>query len=462
MKNKNNLSIVLVLLAGISFLVSSCKKEFFTNTNINPQAPASVGPNVQLSTVEIALGYTMGGDLTRFSGMIDQHIFGANSQSQTWYAYGLNPGAFDNLWPDLYTSTMENNYDLMKNADAAGYNVYSGITRILMAYTLQIMVDSWGDLPYSEALRGSANLHPVYDGAANLYDTISNLVDLGIAQLTDAKQGALVPGTEDQIYFGNTTQWVKFGHAIKARLYMHQSKGNPTMAGNALSEIAQSFSSNTDNAQYIFGTTQTSANPRYQFNRDRPGDETYSNATVALMMKALNDPRFPIYFDPANDGLGLDPTGTHFGGLNNYYGAINSPVEFITYEELLFMKAEATITINGDIATAQGYYDSAITASMTKLGVAPAAISTYLAANGTLPGSAAAAIAQVATQQYIAMYLNPEAWVLWRRTASPVLTPVTGNAVPRRLLYPQSEYSYNGAHVPSSVTLWSPKLFWDN
>jgi len=462
MKNINNLSIVLILLAGIMFSGSSCKKTFFTNTNINPQAPASVGPNVQLSTVEIALGYTMGGDLTRFAGMLDQQIFGANSQSQTWYAYGLNPGNFDNLWPDLYTSTMENDYDLMKNADAASYNAYSGITRILMAYTLQIMVDCWGDIPYSQALRGAANLHPAYDPAPNLYDTISTLVDLGIAQLTDAKPGSIVPGSEDQIYLGNTTQWVKFGHAIKARLYMHQSKGNAAMAGNAITEIAQSFTSNADNAQYLFGNTQTSANPRYQFNRDRPGDETYANATISMQMKALKDPRFPIYFDEANDGLGLDPTGTHFGGLNNYYGSVSSPVEFITYEELLFMKAEATITISGDIATAQGYYDSAIVASMTKLGVAAGDISTYLAANGTLPGGSAAAITQIASQEYIALYLNPEAWSVWRRTNSPSLTPVSGNAVPRRLLYPQTEYSYNGTHVPSGVTLFSPKLFWDN
>ncbi|HTQ28563.1 MAG TPA: SusD/RagB family nutrient-binding outer membrane lipoprotein [Puia sp.] len=462
MKNRNYKIICLFFLAGMILLAASCKKSFFTDVNINPQAPASVGPNVQLSTVEIALGYTMGGDLTRFSGMLDQQIFGANSQSQTWYGYGLNPGAFDNLWPDLYTSTMENDYDLMKNADAAGYNVYSGVSRILMAYTLQIMVDSWGNIPYSEALRGADNLHPVYDDAKSLYDTISNLVDMGIAQLNDAKPGSIVPGTEDQIYGGNTEQWIKFGHAIKARLYMHQSKGNASMASSAISEIGQSFASNADNAEYLFGNTQTSANPRYQFNRDRPGDETYSNATIAQQMKALNDPRYPIYFDEANDGLGLDPTGMHFGGLNNYYGAVNSPVEFITYEELLFMKAEATITISGDIAAAQVFYDSAIQASMVKLGVAPAAIATYLAANGTLPPNQAAAIAQIGAQEYIALYLNPESWVVWRRTGSPTLLPVTGNDVPRRLLYPQSEYSYNGDHVPANVTLFSPVIFWDH
>jgi hypothetical protein len=357
---------------------------------------------------------------------------------------------------------MENNHDLMKNADAGGYNAYSGISRILMAYTLQIMVDSWGDIPYSEALQGSTNLHPKYDNAQSLYDTITSLVDLGIGQLTSSEQGNIVPSTEDQIYGGNIAQWIKFAHAIKARLYMHQSKGNATMASNALTEIASSFTSNLDNAAYLFGNTQTSANPRYQFNRDRPGDETYSNATVAMLMKSLKDPRFPIYFDSANDGLGLDPTGTHYGGLNSFYGSVNSPVEFITYEELLFMQAEATITATGDLASAQGFYMSAIRASMQKLGVAQADADAYIAANGTLPANPQAAISQIALQEYIALYLNPEVWTLWRRTGSPALVPVTGAAIPRRLLYPQSEYSYNAAHVPASVTLFVPKIFWDN
>jgi hypothetical protein len=462
MKNKNHFIYASAACLLLLVFIPSCKKSFFTDINVNPNAPSSVVPNVQLSTVQIALGYTMGGDLTRYSGLIIQQLYGANSQSQIYYSYGYNPGAFDNLWPNLYTATMENDYDLMKNADAGGYNVYGGIARILMAFTLQIMVDSWGDIPYSEALKGSANLHPVYDNAQKLYDTIAALVDQGIAQIQDSKQGNIIPSTEDQIYFGNIPQWVKFGHAIKARLYMHQSKGNAQMAANAMTEIGQSFTSNQDNAQYLFGNTQTSANPRYQFNRDRPGDITYSDASLAKEMKALNDPRYNIYFDPANDGLGLDPTGSHYGGLNSFYGSVNSPVEFITYEELLFMKAEATITASGDIATAQGYYTSAIQASMTKLGVSSSDAATYIAANGTLTGSASAAIAQIALQEYIALYLNPESWVLWRRTGSPALVPVTGSAVPRRLLYPQSEYSYNGAHVPPSVTLWAPRIFWDN
>jgi len=439
----------------------SCKKDFFTKVNVNPNVPKAVAPNLILPTSEAALGYTQGGDISRFTSLITQQVFGANSQSQTYYSYGLNPGTFDNLWPDLYTSTIINIDTLKNEADAKGNNVYSGISRILMAYTLQVSVDLWGKIPYSQAVKGNENLHPSYDDDKALYDTIASLVNAGIAKLTDTKQGLLIPGADDGIYGGDAVKWIKFGHAIKARLYIHQSKGDAAMATKALQEVALSFSDNSESAQYRFGAAETAANPWYQFNRDRPGDETFSNSTIAERLQTLNDPRYSVYIDEANDVGGQSPDGSHYGGLNSYFGSVNSPVEFITYDELLFIKAEATLRTSGDYAAAQDDYQAAIRANMQKLGISTASTNAYIAAHGTLPVSSVnAAIAGVANQEFIALYLNPEAWVLWRRTGSPSLTPTGPGEVPRRLLYPQSEYSYNTANTPAS-TLYTPRIFWD-
>ena len=433
--------------------VASCKKSFFTDVNNNPNVPSSVGPALLLPTVETALAYTQGGDLSRFTSLFMQQIYGANSQSQAYYLYGISPGVFDNLWPDIYTSVMENDDTLMHESDANGYNAYSGVSRILMAYTLQITVDAWGSIPYSQALAGDANLHPTYDSDQALYDTIANLVDKAIVLLNDPKTGTFVPGAEDFIYGGDVIKWIKFGHAIKARLYIHQSKGDATMAAKALDEINQSFTSNDDNAQYVFAAAETAANPWYQFFTQRPGDESFDGSTIATMLQDLNDPRYSKYNMDSTDAGG-SPAG--------YYDMINSPVEFITYDEMLFAKAEMTLRASDNIAEAQGYYRAAIEANMTKFGINQTAIDTYIAANGTLPTTSMDdAIGKVAQQEYIALFLNPEVWTLWRRTGKPDLQPISGSDIPRRLLYPQSEISYNGANVPASVTLTSPKIFWD-
>lgn len=448
--------IILTIAIGSLLIVSSCKKSFYTDANVNTNAPnsSSVLPSAILSTVEAALAYTQGGDLERFVSMLTQQTNGVSRQSAAYMSYTFTGQDFDDLWGNLYTSTMGNCNNLMQRADAKGYNEYSGIARLLMAYTLQLTVDTWGSVPFSQAFMGTANLNPGYDGDQALYAAITKLIDDGIVFLNNSDPGNLNPAQsgEDVIYGGDASKWIKFGHAVKARIYMHQSKGNATMAANALTEIAASFSSNGDNAQYLWGTTQTSANPWNQFNNQR-GDISFSTSTLATMLSSLNDPRYSIYIDSANDPSGL--------GLGAYYGSINSPVELISYDELLFMTAEATLTSNGSVANADSAYLNGIRANMDKLGVSSASRDAYVAARGPIT-SGQAGIDSVAAQEYLALYLNPEEWATWRRTNFPVLTPMGGtNGVPRRLIYPQSEYSYNGTNTPAA-TLWSPKLFWDN
>src|SRR5258708_2140186 len=140
----------IIFLSGLTVMtmLSSCKKSFFTDVNQNPNVVAAVTPPLLLSTTEAALGYTFGGDVSRFSSYFDQQVFGKSQQSETIYQYGVNAGNFDNLWPDLYTSIVENNATLMQLSDQGNYHAYSGISRLITAYTFQVAVDMWGKLPY--------------------------------------------------------------------------------------------------------------------------------------------------------------------------------------------------------------------------------------------------------------------------------------------------------------------------
>jgi Starch-binding associating with outer membrane len=437
----------------LTFFLFSCSKDKFTATNINPNSPGTVTPSNILPIIETGLAYTQGGDIARFTGMFTQQNVGFSRQAQAYYNYIFTSGDFDTPWGNMYTTVMGNDKDLMQRADASGYNVYGGISRILMAYSLQLLVDMWGDVPYSEALNGAENTHPTYDNGKALYDTIQNLINVATAQLEAADPGGQTPSSDDMIYGGDPAKWIKFGHAIKARLFIHQSKNDPAMATAALAEANQAFESNDENAQFIFGTAETFANPVYEFNEQR-GDIDYASGKLADTLNALNDPRLTIFTTP-------DYSDVNLSGIGSYYGDINGHVEFITFDEMLFVKAEATLRSGGSTAQAQKYYDSAIVANMTKLGVAAADIDPYIAANGQLSTNVATAIGQVATQEWIALYLNPEAWTLWRRTGYPQLTPTAGaNGIPRRLLYPSNEYSLNGEHVPQA-TLYTPKVFWD-
>lgn len=433
---------------------TSCKKEIFTKANENPNAPNTVTPANLLPGIEASLAYTQGGDLARFANLLIQQNVGFSRQAAAYYTYVLTSTDFDTPWGNMYTSVLGNNRDMLQKADAAGYNIYSGIGRLINAYSLQLLVDEWGDVPYSQALIGDEASHPVFDNAEALYDTIQNLVDVAIAQLSNADPGGQTPSFDDIIYGGDPLLWIKFGHAIKARLYIHQSQGNAAMAAEALEEANLSFESNADDAQFQFETSQTFANPVYQFNQQR-GDIDYGSGAYADLLTSFNDPRLGITADPTySDAQGY--------GVGDYYGNVNGHVEFITYEEMEFVKAEATLRTTGDYATAQTYYQQGIQANMQKLGISSADVATYITAQGSLPTTSVDdAIAAVSTQEYLALYLNPEAWTLWRRTASPALIPTAGtNGIPRRFLYPQNEYSLNSENTPTA-TLFTPKVFWD-
>ncbi len=338
---KRNTIHITAAMITVAVMAGACKKSFFTDVNINPNVVTTVNPNLLLPSAEIALAFTQGGDFSRYSSLITQQSFGQSNQTKTFYTYGINPGTFDNGWADIYTSTMENIYTLKLLSDADGYNAYGGISRIMLAYSMQMVVDMWGSVPYSQAFTGNLDggtIHPAYNNDQALYDSIANLVDSGIARMTNPDAGAILPGSDDVIYGGDLSKWAKFGHAVKARLFLHQSKSSPAMATQALTEAAASFTSNSDNAQYLFFGDGNTQNPWYQFMKDRQQYITFTTGTLAGQMTALNDPRYLIFFDPVNDATGA-AGGNHFGGLADYYGANFSPVEFITQDEVLFLRA---------------------------------------------------------------------------------------------------------------------------
>jgi len=445
------------------FTVSSCKKDFYTEANVNPNSPPTVTPSALLSSAEGSIAYTQGGTFGLFIALFDQQVEGAAQQAEAYYNYIVTNQDVDDPWSTWYTNAMASCRDLISQSEAKGYHQYAGVGQILLAYSLQQLTDAWGDIPYSTAFKGVGNTNPTFDPSSAIYADIYALTDSGINNLNNSDAGAVLLNSagEDRIYQGDVSKWIKFAHAIRARLDIHQSKNNTAMATNALTEVGESFTSNADNAVFPFGSSETTANPWYQFNEERTGYTFYPTSTLASIMANQADPRYTVYFDSTYSDFWQVGLGNYVtAGNNAYYGMPASPGEFITYDELLFISAEANLRL-GQVGAAQTNFTDAIRADFSKLGIDAPTTDAYIAAHGTLPGNVDDAIDTVAKEEYIALFLNPEAWTVWRRTGSPDLQPITGSqGIPRRLPYPQTEYSYNKANTPSA-TLWSPRIFWD-
>jgi hypothetical protein len=383
-----------------------------------------------------------------------------------------------NYWTPMYTEVLKDLNESKKivTADASitatVKNNRLALTEIASVYTWSIIVNTWGDVPYSEAI-GNVN-QPKYDKAADIYTDLFKRLDAAIAQLTPGESNF---GASDLLYNDDTAKWLKFAHSLKLKLAITIADVDAAAAQAAITSSAgAAFTSNDDNAVFHYlGQTpnnnpiSNAINPLYTKRQDY-----VAGKTMVDQMNALNDPRRPAYFTAIG--------GAYIGGIagsNNAYAdlshvataIISSDFEalLMDYAEVEFILAEASARW-GIAGTASDHYSKAVTASITYWGGTQAAATTYLANPAVAYATAAGDYKQkIGMQKYLALYnRGADAWTEWRRLDYPVLVPATNalSVIPLRLTYPTSERTLNRANVESAAAsiggdAVSTKLFWD-
>jgi hypothetical protein len=463
-------------LIAIAVVFVSCDNEL--DINNDPNNPTEVPLATLLSGAEVNLAYTLGGDGTRMPATIVQHYAGHRGQPLNYGQYNITSADTDGLWTSIYDILV----DLRAVEDktkVSGDKVYLGISQVLQAYTFSIATDLYGDIPYTESLKGASNITPAYNKQETIYPALIALLDEGIQNLkTDA--GAK-PLAADLLYSGNIVKWEAFANSLKLRLFNHLSKKNPTQALSFLQTNPTLISTSANNAKLTFGSTATNANPIHQFDILSGRKDNAVCKTLVDNMKSLNDPRIDKYFLPVkNNGSGfagqflgnlpgkdLDDSGENlFSRVGPSYASIDSPVIFMSAAEVEFIKAEIYFRAN-DLVNSKTAYDKAISNDFTALGVANAA--TYIANPLVTYDNS---LKRIMEQKWITMFQGSyESFVDWRRTGFPVLTIPTTNrtngVTPRRLPYPQIEINVNraslaaGPGIPVPYVTLTTKVWWD-
>jgi hypothetical protein len=149
--------------------------------------------------------------------------------------------------------------------------------------------------------------------------------------------------------------------------------------------------------------------------------------------------------------------------VDKWYSSTNSPLEIITNTECRFIEAEAAFRAN-NMSRAYDAYIAGITASMKKLEVPSDSISKYLANPAVSVGAANLTLNLIMKEKYIACFLMPVTWVDMRRTDYAYKNfnlPVDASLPTfiRRMDYPSTEISRNGANVPAVER--TDHLWWD-
>ncbi len=482
-----NLKIKLVsALFAAAFLVSGCE---YGDTNIDPSSVSTAPINLQLTSLTVNIGFLAGSDLNRYSSLIMQQYSGqsagATTQTQFFEQFQIVGSDLNNVWSTLYATILNDAENIIKGAEANNSPHYSGVAKILKAYTYQLAVDTWGDIPYSDTQKLSANVKPKFDSDEAIYTDLVNLLDQGIAEV-NAPVSTLSPGTNSTIYPGTfaTTKnnWIKFANTLKLRLFLHYSEKDASFAKSRIDALVGSgaafIASNAENFQMNFVDVANGRNPIDQFENLRAGNLVV-NAKIINMMNGKSDPRRQFYFTqfPAGSGSyigavsGAPAAPASYSKFHTYLrGALTgtvysgaAPIRMLTFAEYNFIRAEASLRFNSP-GTALTFFQAGIRASMESAGVSAADITTYLAANGVLAGSVAQQLEQIINEKYIASYgVVSEPWTDWRRTGYPSLV-LPANAVttffPRSLFYPQSEIDLNPENATQKANM-NFRTFWD-
>ena len=224
-------------------------------------------------------------------------------------------------------------------------------------------------------------------------------------------------------------------------------------------------------------------------------DNSRLSHTLVNQLDSLGDPRLNVFSWVESGGphKGL-PNGfneltlaQHPGGSDlTTYSRVNSaliqpasPMVFQHSGEVHLLLAEAAVRgwYNGD---ANAHYEMGVQQSMEiwswydpSFWISEDDIANYLSANSLDVSAEAVALERVHSEFWVATFLNPyESYANWRRTGLPDLTPVSFSgsdsfgAIPRRLRYPQKEYSLNQENIQTAVErqgadLMTTRVWWD-
>lgn len=497
---------------SISLIISlgSCSESWLdinTNPNSLPTAtPSFVFTNaLHTSTLNIInfneQGSYWSGQWTQSSSYI---------LSTATFGYQFTNGDY-NYWDGIYDNLEDYQY-VINTADANDQKCFKGPSKIMKAYMFQALVDLYGDIPYSDALKGVEQLAPKLDNQKAVYESLITLLDEAI---TDTKANVFPStfATADIVFKGNTDKWVKFANSLKLRILMHQSRisgreGYITTELNKIATQGGGFITGEDvgvGGSSFYVATAGKLNPMYdRWAYDANGATRalarYPRPTKFLLdlligggdtlrLKRLayakggenaNTPGKSTAPEVVANYVGVPfgvssgnytaPATSYIGPSLFVKGQFNKPFLLMTATEIQFLLAEAkqrypSVNIAG---TAQSFYEEGVKQSFRLLG-ASADGATALLTNG-IPNfdwsASTNKLEAIAIQKWIALtnFSGLEAWTEYRRTNLPVTpqSPVVTDAKrPLRLFYPSTESGSNSNVSAVAIDVFSTRIFWD-
>jgi starch-binding outer membrane protein, SusD/RagB family len=432
-----------VCTAAIILTAGGCNWLKATDLTHNPNAPSTAQSGTLFIAAQADVYQQIEGQLGRTLCIWMQQCGGQASPFTNLNLYQYNSDDYLNNWSSIYGGGgLIDLRTIEKSSLATGDSIFAGQAIVLEAMQIGLGADIWGAIPYSQASQAPAIPTPVADSQHFVYDSILTALGTAVVYLNatgPTNAGAL---SYDNLWGGNPANWVALAETLRARFWMHLAARLGTVAyDSAFAAASLGITDPTGAGDFVsvHGSTAVTANLWSDFQSIYAGD-IYAGGTIIAIQNATTDPRLPLYWTPVNGiyaGANVQVANpSNLASLSATRSAQTFGQPIVTYAENTLILAEASCQM-GHGSTALGY----LQAEQTAAGVT--AVTTTISLNAIM------------TEKYVALFQNPEIWNDWKRTGLPALVPTTTLAIPRRLLYPQTERSANPKLPADPAVNWN-------
>ena len=283
----------LTLAAGMVLATSCADKLDELLENPNAVNATTASPDFLLNRIQLdyqSLWYGVSDRGARLTRQINQ--------GSALYEAAYAAGATNGTWSNAYANILADINFLVPLAEKSNLQRHLGIAKTIKALVLMDLVDTYGNVPYSEAI-DPANFSPKVDDGATVYAAALKLLDEASAHFTAATSG----GTPNDYFYGrNYTRWNKLVNTMKLKYHLNTRLVNADASKNAINALiaANALIGTGDDFVFRFGTTAAdpdSRHPKFAGQYTAGGGDYQSTDFMhhLTVEKGFDDPRVRYY-----------------------------------------------------------------------------------------------------------------------------------------------------------------------
>lgn len=372
---------LLISIVALGLLFNSCDDYLDINNEPNAPSESDLTTDLIFPTAEMNLAASYGNYLRIVGGYYSQHFAHAFGTSNylDYSKFEMSETRSSTLAYVQPNVRILNNLKVVleKAENDEEWGTYLA-AKVIRAFTYQMMVDCYGELPYTEALDPN-NPAPKYDDGKTIYEGVLAELDEALNKVSETDLVCT------NFIFPNerASAWIQFANALKLKLLMRMS-GVVDVQAQLDALIAEgNFPTEDITIEGCWSDESGKMNPYYAEEFSSKWGSTQINVigNIALIgtmqTDAYTDPRLAAFYEPNESGnFTGGVSGTNFATTATYkssywcrpVASYDMPIYLITVPEIEFFLSEYYAK-KGDHTAAAEHYAAAITASFDEFGV---------------------------------------------------------------------------------------------